>query len=107
MLCLGMTPSRQRFFVGLALVVATLAVYRPVRDFSFVNLDDPDYVQDNPLVSGGLSFSAAGHAFTTIHAGYWIPLTWLSFQLDYELYGLSAGGYHRTNLLLHVANVLL
>jgi 4-amino-4-deoxy-L-arabinose transferase-like glycosyltransferase len=34
-------------------------------------------------------------------------VTWLSFILDYELYGLNAGGYHLTNLLLHLANTLL
>ncbi|MEE9530429.1 MAG: tetratricopeptide repeat protein [Syntrophobacteria bacterium] len=28
-------------------------------------------------------------------------------MLDFELYGLNAGGYHLTNLLLHIANVLL
>src|SRR5262249_61746098 len=97
-----MPPSRMRFVIGLALVVVTLAVYRPVSTYSFVNLDDPIYVQDNPLLD-----ACPLRAFTTIHAGYWIPLTWLSYQLDYKLYGLAAGGYHQTNLLLHAANVLL
>src|SRR5262249_58216680 len=30
-----------------------------------------------------------------------------SHQVDYQLYGLSPGGFHRTNLLLHAANVVL
>jgi tetratricopeptide (TPR) repeat protein len=102
-----MDPSRLRLLLGLTLVAAVLAVYRPVRDFAFVNLDDPDYVQDNPLVNGGLTPSNVSSAFTTIHAGYWIPLTWMSYQLDYEFCGLAPGGYHRTNLLLHAANALL
>jgi tetratricopeptide (TPR) repeat protein len=97
-----MPPSRLRFFIGAALVAATLAVYAPVCSYSFVNLDDPIYVQDNPLLR-----ESPLRAFTTIHAGYWIPLTWISYQVDYQLYGLAPGGYHRTNLLLHTANVLL
>jgi tetratricopeptide (TPR) repeat protein len=97
-----MTPLRLRFLLILALIAATLAVYRPVCDYAFVNVDDPDYVQDNPLLH-----ACPLRAFTTIHAGYWIPLTWLSYQLDHWLYGLAPGGYHRTNLLLHVANVVL
>jgi tetratricopeptide (TPR) repeat protein len=97
-----MAPLRLRFLICLSLIAATLAVYRPVGGFLFVNLDDPDYVQDNPIVRSG-----PASAFTTIQAGYWIPLTWLSYQLDYQLYGLAAGGYHRTNMLLHAANAIL
>jgi tetratricopeptide (TPR) repeat protein len=97
-----MAPSRLRFLIALFMVAATLVVYRPVTGFGFVNLDDPDYVQDNPIVISG-----PGSAFTTIHAGYWIPLTWISYQLDYQLYGLAPGGYHRTNLFLHAANFVL
>jgi tetratricopeptide (TPR) repeat protein len=97
-----MTPLRLRFLIILALSAATLIVYRPVCNYAFVNLDDPDYVQDNPLLH-----ACPLRAFTTIQAGYWIPLTWLSYQLDHWLYGLSPGGYHRTNLLLHIVNVTL
>src|SRR5262249_1578748 len=97
-----MPPSRLRFLIGVTLVVTTLAVYRFVCTCSFVNLDDPIYVQDNPLLNKNPLA-----AFTTIHAGYWIPLTWISYQIDYQLYGLAPAGYHRTNLLLHAANVVL
>src|SRR5205085_8107275 len=35
------------------------------------------------------------------------PLTRTSFLIDAQLYGLNPVGYHFTNLLLHLANVLL
>ncbi|UPT73280.1 MAG: hypothetical protein M0D55_15530 [Elusimicrobiota bacterium] len=35
--------------------------------------------------------------------GFWQPLTWLSFQLDYSLWGLDPGMFHLTSLLLHAA----
>jgi protein O-mannosyl-transferase len=42
--------------------------------------------------------------WTTFHMGHWIPLTWMTFGLDYLLWGLKPVGYHLTNLLLHAAN---
>jgi len=82
-------------------------VYAPVRQHGFVNLDDAQYVSDNPAVSGGLSGRGVSWAFTTRHAGNWHPLTWLSHMLDVELYGMNAGPHHLTSLLVHVANAVL
>jgi hypothetical protein len=70
-------------------------------------LDDPDYVLANPHVLSGLSARGVAWAFTTGHAGNWIPLTWLSHMLDVELYGREPGGHHVTSLVLHVLNTLL
>ena len=100
-------PQRGKYLWAAGLFLTTLLTFRQVVRCDFINFDDPTYVQNNPLVAGGLTLSNVGRAFTTIHAGYWIPLTWVSYQLDYSLYGLAAGGYHRTNLLLHAANVVL
>jgi tetratricopeptide (TPR) repeat protein len=38
------------------------------------------------------------------HAYNWHPLTWVSLQLDCQLYGLEPWGYHLTNVLLHAAS---
>jgi len=39
--------------------------------------------------------------------GHYIPLTWLTFGLDYLLWGMEPAGYHFTNLVLHAANATL
>ncbi|MBK6733425.1 MAG: tetratricopeptide repeat protein [bacterium] len=88
-------------------VLATLLVYHGVGSYDFVNFDDDLYVYDNPRVTGGLSPANAQWAFTTGHAQVWIPVTWLSLQLDATLAGPGAAGFHRTNLFLHLAGVLL
>ena len=44
---------------------------------------------------------------TTLTLANWHPLTWLSLQLDASLFGPEPAMFHRTNLLLHLANVLL
>ena len=46
-------------------------------------------------------------ALTTTHASNWHPLTWISLEFDYQLYGLRPWGYHLTSLVLHAANTLL
>lgn len=81
-------------------------LYAPVLSFDFVGLDDPFHVTGNPAVQDGLSEAGLRAAFRE-HAGYWIPLTWLSHMLDVELFGLDAGAHHGTNLLLHALNALL
>ena len=95
--------------IGLALLAATLVVYYPVKDYGFVNYDDPMYVVDNYTIRSGLTWNTVIWSFTdgTQVTNYWAPLTWLSIALDYQLYGLDAGGYHITNLILHLANSLL
>ena len=101
---------RDRFLtllVCLVLILATSAVYGHVTGYGFVNLDDNLYVYENSNVQNGLTSDSMIWAFTTTHAANWHPLIWLSLMLDFELYGLDAGGYHLTNLLLHIANVLL
>ncbi|MFM2293715.1 MAG: hypothetical protein RLZZ350_128 [Verrucomicrobiota bacterium] len=94
-------------FLALLLAVATLALFWPVREFQFVNYDDPEYVTANPHVLGGLTASNVAWAFTTGAMGSWHPLTWLSLQTDAQFFGAHPRAFHLTNLALHVANTLL
>jgi protein O-mannosyl-transferase len=99
------------FAVGIALVLITVAVFGPVCTFDFVNYDDDVYVTSNLDVLQGIGPEGIEWAFTATRSNHWHPLTWLSLQRDVELFsdadGVHAGGFHLTNLLLHVGNVLL
>ena len=97
----------QAAWPALLALLVTFVVYRDVSQYDFVNYDDDLYVYENPHVTGGLSPGAIRWAFSNGQAGVWIPATWLSFQLDASLYGAGPAGFHRTNLLLHLLNVLL
>lgn len=94
-------------FVSLCLVIGVTALYFPVRNFSFFNFDDNDYITENPFVFGGLSRENIYWAFTKTHSGHWHPLTWLSHMLDVELFGLDAGAFHFENALFHSLNTAL
>jgi Tfp pilus assembly protein PilF len=102
-----MSSRRWQIAACLLLVVATLAVYGQLRNHQFINYDDNVYVYDNPPVQAGLTLKGLAWAFTTNHAGYWLPLTWLSHMLDCQLFGLNPGDHHLTNLVFHMANSLL
>src|SRR5206468_3187748 len=93
--------------VVLLLAAASLAVYAHVCENEFVNFDDNKYVFENTYLLAGLTDSGVIWSFTSTYASNWHPLTWLSLLLDFELYELEPWGYHLTNVLLHVANVVL
>ena len=69
----------------------------------FINWDDPLYVTENPAIRI-LDWEFVRSAFTTSYMGWWMPLTWISFAIDYQIWGLNPFGYHLTNILLHAAN---
>ena len=93
--------------VVLLLVGVVLIAYGTVWQFEFVNIDDDLYLTDYPQIQRGLSWDNVLWAMTAMEAAFWHPLTWLSHMLDTQLFGLNPAGHHVTNLLLHIANVLL
>ena len=92
---------------GFLLLAGIFAVYGQVRNHAFVAYDDDLYISENAVVREGLGFSSAVHAFSEPHETNWIPLTWISLQLDHSLYGLEPAGYLLTNVLFHAASALL
>ncbi len=97
--------------LGSALVaLLTLIAYQPVltdRGFALLNVDDTRYITDNPRVTSGLTRENVAWALTSLHQSNWHPLTWMSWQLDVQLFGLAPWGFHLTNVILHVANAVL
>ena len=104
---INISINKQKLIVCIFLIVATIAVFWQVNQFDFINIDDNVYVTHNSRVLSGINIRSFQWAFLTTHAEFWHPLTWLSLMLDHDLYGLNAGGYHLTNLILHILSVLL
>jgi Flp pilus assembly protein TadD len=93
--------------IYLFLSLISLAVFSQTVRYNFVNFDDDLYVYDAKAIKAGLTIEGIAAAFTKPHARNWHPLTTISHMLDYQLYGLKAGGHHATNTLLHTFAVLL
>jgi tetratricopeptide (TPR) repeat protein len=93
------------WWICLALVAITFAVFGQTLTHEFINFDDDNYVYENPVVAQGLTGPGLVWA-GGVHAENWHPLTWLSHMLDCQIYGLHPGGHHLTNVLLHTATVI-
>jgi len=98
---------RKHFLIGAVLLIATLAVYAPVKDHAFVDFDDEEYIVANPRVNTGLTRGNLLWAFTSAHSNNWHPLTWISHMIDVELFGLRPAGHHLLSVLLHALSSLL
>jgi arylsulfatase A-like enzyme/Tfp pilus assembly protein PilF len=98
---------RPHWLVPILLVALVFAVFLQVRDHEFVDYDDHPYILENPNLRDGLGLESATRAFTTPYVANWIPLTWISLQIDHELYGLEPAGYHLTNVALHALSAVL
>jgi hypothetical protein len=103
---ININHQKQILFIYIALAVVTLAVFWQVHQYDFINYDDNVYITANDHIQG-ITLDGIRWAFSTTYAEFWHPLTWLSLMFDYQLYGLQAGGYHLTNLILHVLSTLL
>jgi len=99
--------DRRRAPVAAGLAAVVFACFAPVLRNGFVGYDDPDYVTANPHVNTGLTLPNVAWAFTSAHASNWHPLTWISHQLDAQMFGLWPAGHHLTSLLLHAINTAL
>ncbi len=103
----SVSPQKRIIVAYILLTVVTLAVFWQVHQYEFINLDDHYYVQDNVYVQSGITVDGLISVFSTTYVDSWFPMTWLSLMFDYQFYGLNAGGYHVTNLILHILSTLL
>jgi len=93
--------------VCLILAVAVVAIYAQTAAHGYVAYDDDQYVYENAWVKQGLTASNIAWAFTTFFYANWHPLTWISYMLDYSLFGASPGAQHLVNVAFHLASTLL
>lgn len=92
-------------FTG-GIFLLTLFIYAFSLGNDFVFWDDPLLVTDNPIAHG-LSVPNIHAAFTTFDPDLYVPLTTISFQVNYAIGGLDPFIYHFTNLLLHAGSAIL
>jgi tetratricopeptide (TPR) repeat protein len=103
----NISSSRQKLIVYIVLSIVTFAIYWNVNKYDFIILDDHIYVTQNSHIQSEITLEGIRWAFGTTYAEFWHPLTWISLMFDYQLYNLNAGGYHLTNLILHIMSALL
>ena len=92
--------------IGILLIVISLWLYWPAREFGFA-YDDVTQIVGEPSLRLGLTREGIAWAVTSVHSANWYPLTLLSHLLDVQAFGVHAGSHHLVNILLHASNTLL
>lgn len=95
---------QSRLFTYLFIVII-FTCFQPALQNKFV-WDDNYYLGKNENYQG-LGLKNLKWMFTTSCDGNYHPLYWLSFGLDYLIWGKNLAGYHLTNILLHIVATLL
>ena len=72
------------------LALLTIITFAGVARCGFITLDDPAYVYGNPHVWKGLTGENVAWAWRNTEGSTWMPLTWMSLQLDVTLSGWKA-----------------
>ncbi len=86
--------------------MAAAAVFLPVLKNGFTNYDDPSYVFANPRIQD-LSWRGLSNVFSPGADSIYIPLTFLSYTVQFHLFGARPFGYHAASLLFHLLSVAL
>lgn len=101
----GPLPCSRWVIPALPLLVVT-AAFSLAPQWGFQQWDDVPLLVDNSAYRG-FAWWNLQWMFSTNLLGHYMPLTWITYGLDYLLWGLRPSGYHLTNIALHAANVAL
>jgi len=100
------SDSRKTAAAAALAALATLLVFLPSLSGGWLNWDDALMVSRNPHIRG-FGWDNLRWAFVSSPTGAYQPLAYLSWMLDYSLWGLDPRGYHLVNVLLHSLNASL
>lgn len=89
-------------FILFGVFLVTLFAFLPALRNGFAWDDYENFLQ-NPAFRG-LGWKQLKWMFSTFHLGLYQPISWFSYGLDFELWGLDPVGYHLTNVVVHAAN---
>jgi Tfp pilus assembly protein PilF len=92
-----------RFAFPLLVVAMTFAAFLPALSNQFVDWDDPETLLDHTRYQG-LRWSELSWMFGAFHMGHYQPLTWVSFAVDFLIWGTDPLGYHLSSVVLHSLN---
>jgi tetratricopeptide (TPR) repeat protein len=99
-------PLLFHWFIPAVIALITFVVFLPTLQNGFVNWDDEAHLLENPHYRG-LGWEQLRWMFTTCFQGSCMALNWVTYGLDYVLWGMNPSGYHFTSLLVHVANAVV
>lgn len=94
--------SKKRFAVPALAALFAFLVFLPSLRSGFVSWDDPMFLLE-PTGWRGFGPAQWAWSFRATVGTIWQPLAYLTYGLDFALWGLDPRGYHLTSILLHSA----
>ncbi|MBF0100655.1 MAG: tetratricopeptide repeat protein [Desulfobacterales bacterium] len=93
--------------IMLVFAISILVLYGRVYFNQFIVYDDPGYLTQNTNVQQGITIKNIKWAFSTFEMANWHPLTWISYMVVCQVWGLNPFAHLFTNVLFHMANSIL
>jgi len=90
----------------LAILGLTLLVYYKALSYDFVSLDDDELITENQLIND-FNFSKIEKIFSSHQMGHYLPITTISYIVQYQFSKDKPFAYRLFSLFLHCLNVLL
>lgn len=97
--------KKRGFLIG-ALVLITLLAFSPVLQNDFVDWDDPTHLLQVPEIRA-INLENLQKIFQSHVHGVYIPLTTLTYTVEYHFFQFDPYIYHLTNLALHLGIVVM
>jgi len=102
----ALDSRRGTLLAALVVFLSALAVFWGTRAYAFLNWDDKIYVVTNPWIRA-FTWENLKAIFTRPYFQNFLPLHLLSYMLDHAIWGMNAGGYHLSSVLIHAVNSVL
>lgn len=101
-----MSAKTKNILLSLILIGLTALVFLPSLFNQITHWDDQFMLTDNKLVAK-LTPAGIKEIFSSFTNGSYVPLTILSYAVEFKFFRFNPLAYHTTNLILHILNVLL
>lgn len=88
------------------IAIITIFAFYPSLHNGFTNWDDEDYVAENKDISS-ISWKNIKLFFTSSYVGMYLPVTMITYSIEYYFFKDNPLIYHLTNLIFHIFNSLL
>ena len=102
------SPSNKRLWIYYAILIIILfSVFGPFLNNEFLNFDDNVLITENPVIANDGDFDLKKIFRSKLFSPHYKPVTFLSWNLEYRMFGFDPFVFHLNNLLLHILNTLL
>jgi len=99
-------PSTKIILIVVSFFLIGFGIYGASIHNEFVTWDDVGLIVENKDVSA-MNLTTLKHVFSSYDPELYIPLTFVSYQLNHIIAGDNPAIYHATNLVFHIVNALL